>query len=249
MLFMETKQSNELNQNLIQKKSDECLKEYQKEIELKKRQLAQYEQKQLELLKQIKTFNGEINELKKFNLSLIEQLNELKVSFNEQLVQIKSTFNQSLQHVFDVELKNLKDNYLKEKFNLETQFELQKKQYTAEKTMLQHEKYELQANMRDLEAKLEEIIKEKAQLTLKCGQLADTSRNLNQILQENERHNDQKFIELKEKLDFYVYKCNDLEKEISECQENHTRESEEWKKFQADLQTAVRVANDFMNGE
>lgn len=42
-------------------------------------------------------------------------------------------------------------------------------------------------------------------------------------------------------------KCNELEKEISECQENHTRDQEEWKKFQADLQTAVRVANDFMN--
>ena len=31
-------------------------------------------------------------------------------------------------------------------------------------------------------------------------------------------------------------------------QENHARDTEEWKKFQADLQTAVRVANDFMNG-
>jgi chromosome segregation ATPase len=42
-------------------------------------------------------------------------------------------------------------------------------------------------------------------------------------------------------------KCNELEKEIAECQENHARDTEEWKRFQADLQTAVRVANDFMN--
>lgn len=42
-------------------------------------------------------------------------------------------------------------------------------------------------------------------------------------------------------------KCNDLEKEIAECQEQHVKEQEEWKKFQADLQTAVRVANDFLN--
>ena len=40
-----------------------------------------------------------------------------------------------------------------------------------------------------------------------------------------------------------------MEKEIAEAQENHGRDTEEWKKFQADLQTAVRVANDFMNGE
>ncbi len=43
-------------------------------------------------------------------------------------------------------------------------------------------------------------------------------------------------------------KCNDLEKEISDVQEGHARDTEEWKKFQADLQTAVRVANDFMMG-
>jgi hypothetical protein len=41
-------------------------------------------------------------------------------------------------------------------------------------------------------------------------------------------------------------KCTDLEKELVSIQEGHTRDTEEWKKFQADLQTAVRVANDFM---
>ena len=35
---------------------------------------------------------------------------------------------------------------------------------------------------------------------------------------------------------------------MAEAQETHVRDTEEWKKFQADLQTAVRVANDFMNG-
>ena len=50
------------------------------------------------------------------------------------------------------------------------------------------------------------------------------------------------------RLEFYMNKCNDLEKEIADVQESHTRDTEEWKKFQADLQTAVRVANDFMMG-
>ena len=43
-------------------------------------------------------------------------------------------------------------------------------------------------------------------------------------------------------------KCNDLEKDIADAQESHARDTDEWKKFQADLQTAVRVANDFMTG-
>jgi hypothetical protein len=50
------------------------------------------------------------------------------------------------------------------------------------------------------------------------------------------------------KIDFYIKKCNDLEQEKNEAHENHIKDTEEWKKFQADLQTAVRVANDFMNG-
>jgi hypothetical protein len=40
-----------------------------------------------------------------------------------------------------------------------------------------------------------------------------------------------------------------LEKDLANAQENHGRETEDWKKFQADLQTAVRVANDFMTGK
>ena len=39
-----------------------------------------------------------------------------------------------------------------------------------------------------------------------------------------------------------------MEKDLADAQENHGREKDEWKKFQADLQTAVRVANDFMTG-
>lgn len=50
-------------------------------------------------------------------------------------------------------------------------------------------------------------------------------------------------------IDFYVNKCSDLEKDISTAHETHEKDTEEWKKFQADLQTAVRVANDFMNGK
>jgi hypothetical protein len=53
----------------------------------------------------------------------------------------------------------------------------------------------------------------------------------------------------RKKLDFYANKCNNLEKDLANAQENHGRETEDWKKFQADLQTAVRVANDFMTGK
>ena len=123
---------------------------------------------------------------------------------------------------------------------------VQKKQFLNEKSQIETEKYEMQSNIRDLELKLEEIIKEKAQLKERNGSLTQTNRNLQSELNQHEQKNEHKLNELKEKLDFYVSKCNELEKEIAECQENHVRDAEEWKKFQADLQIAVRVANDFM---
>ena len=48
-------------------------------------------------------------------------------------------------------------------------------------------------------------------------------------------------------MDTFKNKCVNLERELSDCRDQHSKEKEEWKKFQADLQTAVRVANDFMN--
>jgi hypothetical protein len=249
MLLIETKQSNDLNQNLIQKKADECIKDLQKEIDVKKRQLQDTEQKQKDLFSKLKTFSNEINELKLENKSLVDTIGNQEGQFNEDIAKLRLNFSNILQQTFDIELKKLKDNFYNEKYNLETQIELQKKQFFNEKSVFETEKYELQSNIRDLELKLEEIIKEKAQFSYRCGQVTQTNRDLSKILDQNEIKNEEKLNEVKEKLDFYVGKCNDLEKEIAECQEDHVRKADDWKKFQADLQTAVRVANDFMTGK
>lgn len=52
---------------------------------------------------------------------------------------------------------------------------------------------------------------------------------------------------LRAELETFKNKCLNLERELTDCRDQHSKEKEEWKKFQADLQTAVRVANDFMN--
>ena len=246
MLLMETKQSNDMNQNLLQKKADECMKEAQKEIEMKKRQLQENEYREKEFLMKLKSFNLEINEVKREKTQLIDATKKLEVQFKEELKRVRHSFNASLQQAFEIEVKKLSENFSNEKCNLETQIELQKKQFYNEKSLFENEKDELNSNIRDLEMKLEEIIKEKAQLKERNGSLTQTNRNMQSELNQHEQQSEHKLNELKEKLDFYVTKCNDLEKEIAECQENHVRDAEEWKKFQADLQIAVRVANDFM---
>ena len=249
MLLIETKQSNDLNQNLIQKKADDCIKDLQKDIDVKRRQLQDTEQKQKDLFSKLKTFSNEINELKIENKSLVDTIGNQEGQFNEDVSKLRINFSNILQQTFDIELKKLKDNFYNEKYNLETQIELQKKQFFNEKSVFESQKYELESNIRDLELKLEEIIKEKAQFSYRCGQVTQTNRDLSKILDQNEIKNEEKLNEVKEKLDFYVGKCNDLEKEIAECQEDHVRKADDWKKFQADLQTAVRVANDFMTGK
>jgi hypothetical protein len=235
MLLIETKQSNE---NLVQKKADE--------IDVKKRQLQESEYREKELLMKIKSFSLEINDVKKEKNQLIDAINKIDLQFKEELKRLRLNFSSSLQQMFEIEVKKLSDNYQNEKYNLETQIDVQKKQFLNEKSLIDTEKYEMQSNIRDLELKLEEIIKEKAQLKERNGSLTQTNRSLQSELNQHEQKNEHKLNELKEKLDFYVSKCNELEKEIAECQENHVRDAEEWKKFQADLQIAVRVANDFM---
>lgn len=130
--------------------------------------------------------------------------------------------------------------------------DLIKDRYSNEKLKLEEkcvsERDELKSQLSSLESKFEEVIKEKAQILFKHGQLIENNRELNSLLQNKEAIGEQKLNETKTKLEYYINKCNDLEKEIAESQENHLRDTEEWKKFQADLQTAVRVANDFMNG-
>ena len=89
---------------------------------------------------------------------------------------------------------------------VESQAEITRQQILAERAQLEesnaHESTQLEeriANERDehkqqladLERKLEEVIKEKAQISFKYGQYADANRELNALIQSNQNTSDQ----------------------------------------------------------
>jgi chromosome segregation ATPase len=223
-----------------------------------------YQERQVEQRKQIDQLHAITIELKQVNECHVEKLacyekelkeKELKlksyvdkeVYLNESLQMIKYKLNDLKDSKLNLEndLHTLKSKYLhddfiqKLKLHLHVEFKKQKKEIEtlkSDRLKVETKNNELTKQLNDIELKLEEIIQEKEKT-------CETNRELNNELNKNNT----KINELNDKLEFYYLKCNDLEKEIAEAQENHMRDTDEWKKFQADLQVAVRVANDFMN--
>lgn len=223
-----------------------------------------YQDRHGEQRKQVDQLHAIIIELKQINENNVEKLAyyekelhekdsklksyEDKESYlNESLKMIKFKLNDLKDLKFNLEndLNTLKSKYLHDDFiqklKLHLHVEFKKQQKEIETLKIDRSKVELKNNeltkqLNDIENKLEEIIQDKEKT-------CETNRELNNELNKSNA----KINELNDKLEFYYLKCNDLEKEIAEAQENHTRDTDEWKKFQADLQVAVRVANDFMN--
>ncbi len=118
LLVIETKQSQELNQTFIQKKADDCLKEYQKDLEAKKRYIHQIEQKQHGYLNEIKSINGQIDILKDAKYKLMDSINELKTNFVEQSKAIKLNLDGIIKHKYEFEVNDMMEKFLKGKLIL-----------------------------------------------------------------------------------------------------------------------------------
>jgi hypothetical protein len=116
LLLIEAKQSQEFNQNFMQKKADDCLKDYQKELDAKKRYIQQIEQRQHAYLNEIKSINGQIDALKDVKYKLIDNINELKLNLAEQIKAIKSDFDGLIKHAYDYEITEIKEKFFNGNF-------------------------------------------------------------------------------------------------------------------------------------
>jgi hypothetical protein len=242
VLFQENQQKHERALIEIKKERD------QHDIEIKRRS-----QENFHIVNSLK---DKLDSIKLNETNLSDELNKFKIDLQQE--KNKSELLEKKCKLLEKDASLLKDSCNLEKNEYEAklsdlvqQIEQNKKKYANEKQKSEDahnkEKNELKTQLGTLEHKLEEMIKEKAQLQCKYGQLVESNRELNTLVQNKEAFNQQKNEEHSSKLDFYMKKCSDLEKQISDSDENHKRDTEEWKKFQADLQTAVRVANDFLN--
>lgn len=203
VLFQENQQKADQSLNQARKERDEA---YQNETEMKRRMQVALESKQQESFMSINALKEKLACLTESEIHLTQELNTAKTQLN-----IEKNKNESLEKktkMLEKECCLLKDSWESERSNLNNkiadlsiQLEASKKQYSKEKQRVDEknlgEKNELTGQLKELEQKIEEVVKEKAQINYKYGQLVDTNRNLNNALQEQEQVNQKKNEELK----------------------------------------------------
>ncbi|CAF0907537.1 unnamed protein product [Brachionus calyciflorus] len=245
----------------------DCKQDSERKLSQMRQELEQSVKRELEFKKMIQQIqdskNQEINGLK-------EKLERAKMTENhlnneiekkKAEIQIKTEKIELLEKNIQETEKNFnlfQETSISEKKNFELNIENLKHEIDVlnrkadeEKKILSEtstlEKNEQKKHLDELEQKLEQIIKEKAEITCQYAQIFDRNKELNEILKTNDENNEKKLKDSMSQSEIYKTKCANLEKELNDLRDGHAREKEEWKKFQADLQTAVRVANDFMN--
>ena len=202
-LFQDNKQEHEQSMNALRTELDES---YQRENELKRRLQQAFEAKQHESYQMVSQLKEKLDETKLNEANLNAELQKCR-----QLLEIERNRAELVEKKLKVAEKEL--NSLHEKQNLERvdkeskaksleeKCELVKKQATNDRLKLEEkfrvEKDDYRKQMNDLERKIEEVIKEKAQMTCKYGQLVESNRELNSIIMNNQVYTDKKVEETK----------------------------------------------------
>ncbi|KAK5638140.1 hypothetical protein RI129_012435 [Pyrocoelia pectoralis] len=160
------------------------------------------------------------------------------------------------------ELDELLDNARKEKDGLESEVANLKEQvarsrneiekFREQVSILQEECKVIRNNAKctqsELEYKCEKLTAEKVNINEQLQQLQEAANELQvqaQCQVEDKRQLSTVLSETQRNLSEAEGRNNDLEHEIDELQRLRREENEEWEKFQNDLLTSVRVANDF----
>uniref|UniRef100_A0A1Y1JW84 Uncharacterized protein n=1 Tax=Photinus pyralis TaxID=7054 RepID=A0A1Y1JW84_PHOPY len=160
------------------------------------------------------------------------------------------------------ELDELLDNARKEKDGLESEVAHLKEQlarsrneiekFREQVSILQEEckvtRNNAKCTQSELEYKCERLTAEKASVNDQLQQLQEAANELQvqaQCQVEDKRQLSTVLSETQRNLSEAERRNNDLDREIDELQRIRKEENEEWEKFQNDLLTSVRVANDF----
>ncbi|GBL76773.1 Cytospin-A [Araneus ventricosus] len=139
--------------------------------------------------------------------------------------------------------------------HLQEQLALSQREVTRQKDQLQSlqeenmvAKNNAHKQITDMEYRLQQVMAEKEQLNQEMAALDDTLQQLKLKCQhhlEDKRDLKATIGELQKTIQEKTLLLNQGQKEIEELKKKHQAEVEEWNKFQADLLTTVRVANDF----
>jgi chromosome segregation ATPase len=113
-----------------------------------------------------------------------------------------------------------------------------------------HEKevHDLKQHIRELEVKIEEVIKDKALSSIRCGELLEENRKLEKALIDKEDDYEEKITAYREKNSFLSTQIDDTEKKLLEMRKQLELLTIEKDETLADMLIAVRVASEMRHG-
>jgi chromosome segregation ATPase len=124
---------------------------------------------------------------------------------------------------------------------------LQQNQRTMED---KHEKeiHDLKQHINELEIKIEEVIKDKALASIRCGELIEENRKLEKALIDKEDDYEEKIAEYREKNSLLSTQIEDVEKKLVDTKKQLEFVTIEKDETLADMLIAVRVASEMRYG-
>ena len=113
-----------------------------------------------------------------------------------------------------------------------------------------HEKeiHELKQHINELENKIEEVIKDKALVSIRCGELIEENRQLEKALTNKEDDYEEKINAYREKNSLLSTQIEDIEKKFQDTKKQLEFITIEKDETLADMLIAVRVASEMRHG-
>jgi chromosome segregation ATPase len=113
-----------------------------------------------------------------------------------------------------------------------------------------HEKeiHDLKQHVNELEMKIEEVIKDKALASIRCGELIEENRKLEKALIDKEDDYEEKIVEYREKNSLLSTQIEDIEKKLIDTKKQLEFTTIEKDETLADMLIAVRVASEMRHG-
>ena len=204
---------------------------------------------------------NELTEMKKF-CDRLEQENqkfksqiEYERNQNEECMKLKS--------VAEIELEKSLDKLRTQRYEHESEFSavdeslkysqkqcqiLQQNQRSVEEKR-EKEVQELQEHIHQLEQKIEEVIQDKALVSIRCGELIEENRRLEKALNEKEDNYEEKINVYKEKNSVLSTQIEEVERKLNETRKQLELMTIEKDETLADMLIAVRVASELRYGK
>ena len=162
----------------------------------------------------------------------------------------------------DIELQNIQEKLRTQRYEHETKIatldeslKYSQKQYQIlqqNQRIIEdkHEKeiHDLKEHIHQLENKIEEVIKDKALSSIRCGELIEENRKLEKALIDKEDDYEEKIAEYREKNSLLSTQVEEIEKKYTDVKKQLELVTVEKDETLADMLIAVRVASEMRHG-